>query len=154
VQEVNGTIYYGTGGGKVSVARAGEIAGVLTAAASAVYLFLRFFPFGTVTRSRARKEQNTNRDRVLGYVRDNPGVTLFDIAQGLEMNPGTARYHLMILGLNHRIAIFRADEKFVRYFVNSGTYGQGDQLVISLMRRAPSMAKWINSSASGSSLSW
>jgi predicted DNA-binding transcriptional regulator len=43
----------------------------------------------------------------------------------------------MILDLNHRLTTFKADEKFVRYFVNSGTYGQGDQLVIALMRREP-----------------
>jgi len=132
VQEVNGTIYYGTGSGRVSAARAGAVVGVVTVA---VYLFLRFFLFGTVTRARLKK--NENRSLIFQYILENPGVSLFDIAQALAMNPGTVRYHLMILGMNHRITSFKADEKFVRYFVNSGTYGQGDQLVISLMRREP-----------------
>jgi predicted transcriptional regulator len=132
VQEVNGTIYYGTGSGRVSAARAGAVVGVVTVA---VYLFLRFFLFGTVTRARLKK--NENRSLIFQYILENPGVSLFDIAQALAMNSGTVRYHLMILGMNHRITSFKADEKFVRYFVNSGTYGQGDQLVISLMRREP-----------------
>jgi predicted transcriptional regulator len=134
VQEVNGTVYYGTGGGRISAVRAGAVAGALVAGA---YLFLRFFLFGAVTRARARIDKNSNRGAILDYIRDNPGVSQYDIARGLEMNPGTVRYHLMILGLNHRIASFKADEKFLRYFTNSGTYGPGDQMVISLMRREP-----------------
>lgn len=136
MQEVNGTIFYGTGGGSVSVARAGAIAGVVTAAVS-VYLFLRFFLFGAVTRARARLDQNANRSKILDYVKANPGASMFDAAEALALNPGTVRYHLMILSLNHRITTFKADGKFVRYFINAGTYSTGDRLVISLMRREP-----------------
>ena len=69
------------------------------------------------------------------YVKENPGVTLHEMARSLGMNVGTARYHLFILSLNHRIVSSKFDEKFVRYFPNSGSYTKSEQLVLSLVRR-------------------
>ena len=69
------------------------------------------------------------------YVVANPGSTLRDISRGMRMNLGTVRYHIFILGLNHRIVTYQADGKHVRYFINSGTYSKEDQLVMSLIRR-------------------
>jgi predicted transcriptional regulator len=134
VQQYNGTIYYGTGGGKVSAARVGLVAGVLAALA---YVFLRFFMLGSVSRARAALDKNDNRNRIVRYIAANPGASTFDISRELAINHGTARYHLLILCLNHRIISFRADEKYLRYFPNSGSYGPKDHLVISLMRREP-----------------
>ena len=51
------------------------------------------------------------------------------------MNIGTLRYHLMILGLNHRIVTYNDDGKFVRYFTNSNTYSLEDRMIISLVRQ-------------------
>jgi predicted transcriptional regulator len=58
-----------------------------------------------------------------------------EVASALKMNIGTVRYHLFILSLNHRIVSVSADEKYLRYFTNSGTYSKESQIVISLMRR-------------------
>ncbi|MGA9140903.1 MAG: winged helix-turn-helix transcriptional regulator, partial [Methanocella sp.] len=50
------------------------------------------------------------------------------------MNMGTVRYHVFILGMNHKITVFN-DGKFVRYFPNSNFYSKEEQLVIAIMRR-------------------
>ncbi len=69
------------------------------------------------------------------FIIDNPGVTLHDISRSLGMNVGTVRYHLLILGLNHKIVSSKFDEKFVRYFPNSGVYTRDERLALSLVRR-------------------
>jgi len=51
------------------------------------------------------------------------------------MNLGTIRYHLFILSQNHRIVSSKFDDKFVRYFTNSGSFSKNEQLIISLVRR-------------------
>jgi predicted transcriptional regulator len=51
------------------------------------------------------------------------------------VNIGTVRYHLFILGINHRIAVQKTGQKFVRYFPNSGTYSKDEQMIMSLLRR-------------------
>lgn len=133
MEERNGTIIYGTGDGKVSAAVVDMAAGA--ALLAAFYLFLRFFAAGTVARARSRIDKNEKRNSILKFIVDNPGSTLRDIARGTGVNLGTVRYHVFILGLNHRIVSFAADDKHVRYFTNSGTYSKEEQLVISLMRR-------------------
>jgi predicted transcriptional regulator len=134
LEERNGTLFYGSGDGKVTAIPAGVAGGAVIAVS---YLFFRFFLAGAVARTRARLGQNANRNRVLKYVKENPGVSMFEMSQSLGMNIGTVRYHLLILGMNHRITAYRADEKYVRYFTNAGSYSPRDQLVISLMKREP-----------------
>jgi predicted transcriptional regulator len=133
MQENNGTIYYSTLNGKLYGNSINAVAGfVLTAA---VYLFLRFFLAGAVVRARKKIDSNKNRNQVLKFINDNPGVSLYDITKSLNINKGTVRYHLMILSLNHRITLYKADDKYVRYFTNSGSYSTKQQLVLSLMKR-------------------
>jgi predicted transcriptional regulator len=133
MQENNGTIYYSTLNGKLYGNSINAVAGlVLTAAA---YILLRFFLAGAVVRARKRIDSNTNRNLVLKFINDNPGVSLYDITKSLDINMGTIRYHLMILGINHRITSYKADDKYVRYFTNAGSYSTKQQLVLSLMRR-------------------
>lgn len=131
--EKNGTIYYGTDDGKISATRVDATAGF--ALTAAFYLFIRFFLAGAVTRARGRLDSNENRNVVLKYIVDHPGSGLYEICRGLKMNKGTARYHLLILGVNHRIISFKADDKYVRYFKNSGSYSAEEQLVFSIVRR-------------------
>jgi predicted transcriptional regulator len=128
----NGTIFYSTGG-KIFAGSTGVVSGV--AVLAALYVFLRFLVIGTVSRARSRLDGNENRNRVYGYVAENPGLTLYDISRDLQMNVGTARYHLMILGLNHRIVIHKAFGKYARYFTNSGSHSLDEQLVLSALRR-------------------
>ena len=133
MQANNGTIYYGTDNGKIFSTKVDMAAGfVLTAF---FYLFIRFFLVGAVTRVRGRIDSNKNRSAVLNFIIDNPGVGLYEISKSLKMNMGTARYHLMILGINHRVSSYKADSKYIRYFTNSGSYSKEQQLIISLMRR-------------------
>ena len=132
MKEINGTLYYSTSNGKLSSARVGAIAGLFTAA---IYVFLRFFLAGAVTRVRGRIDKNENRNRILRFIIDRPGSGLYDISRKLGINMGTARYHLMILGLNHKIVEYRSDGKYIRYFTNSASYSPEEQLIISLMRR-------------------
>jgi predicted transcriptional regulator len=141
MQVNNGTVYYGTDNGKIFSTKVDITAGfVLTAF---LYLFIRFFLVGAVTRVRGRIDSNKNRNTVLNFIVGNPGVSLYEISKSLGMNMGTARYHLMILGMNHRISSYKADDKYVRYFTNSGSYSKEQQLIISLMRR-DSIKKLLN----------
>jgi predicted transcriptional regulator len=133
MQENNGTIYYSTLNGKLYGNGINAITGLVLTAA--VYIFLRFFLAGAVVRARKRIDSNINRNLVLKFINDNPGVNLYDITRSLNVSMGTVRYHLMILGINHRITSYKADDKFVRYFTNSGSYSMKQQLVLSLMRR-------------------
>lgn len=133
VEVKNGTVYYGTNNGNMSAARVNTAAGLGMTAA--FYLFVRFFLAGAVTRARGRIDSNKNRNRMLRFIGDHPGSGLYEVSRGLGMNVGTARYHLLILGINHRIVSYKADEKFVRYFANAGSYSPEQQLMVSLMRR-------------------
>lgn len=130
----NGTAYYETGNGGLSTARVGTAAGLATLVA-AVYMLLRFFAIGAVARARSKINENMNRNLVLEYIRMSPGSTLSEISRETGMNLGTLRYHTFILGLNHRIISYRTENKFVRYFQNSGAYSREQQMVISLVRR-------------------
>lgn len=129
----NSTIYYSTTDGRVFTA-AMAVTGGITAAAI-LYAVAHFFGAGTVTRARGRLDANENRNSVLGYIAASPGSTMRDVARGLDMNLGTIRYHLLILGLNHRIASYQADGKHMRYFVNSGAYTAEEQRIIAAVRR-------------------
>ncbi len=128
----NSTIYYGTESGKLSSSTIEIAAGLALAAIS--YLFIRFFLLGAISRARDRLGINENRNRVLEYVKAHPGSTLSEASRGLHMNLGTVKYHALILGINHRIVQIK-DDRFVRYFTNSGSYGKDEQLILSLLRR-------------------
>lgn len=130
----NSTIYYGTIDGRLVAQPIGSIAGGVALAALA-YFFLRFFCLGVVSRAKSRLDKNENRNRVLRYIDGHPGATLYELVQGLGMNVGTVRYHLLILGVNRRIISHRADAKFVRYFTNSGAYSPDEQYALSLVKR-------------------
>lgn len=129
----NSTIYYGTGDGKLFATQVNIAVGFALAALA--YLFLRFVCVGAVARAKARLSKNENRNLVLDFIARNPGSSLYEITRGTGVNLGTVRYHLFILGLNHKIVASQTDGKYVRYFTNSGTYSKEEQLVLSLMRR-------------------
>ena len=129
----NSTIYYGTDSGRIFGTQANIALGFALIAVA--YLFLRFFCVGAVARARSRIDKNENRNSVMRYVVANPGSTLREISRGMRMNLGTVRYHIFILGLNHRIVTYQADGKHVRYFINSGTYSKEEQMIMSVMRR-------------------
>jgi predicted transcriptional regulator len=90
-----------------------------------------------ISRARGLIDQNENRNRVMQYIADNPGSKQYDMTGALDMNIGTLRYHLMILGLNHRVVSYQDGARLVRYFVNNGTYSPAQMEVISLLKRNP-----------------
>jgi predicted transcriptional regulator len=130
----NSTVFYESGDGKVYVKYAGAAAAGVTFL-SALFLFFKYFLAGTVARARSRVDQNENRAAVLRYIKGNPGLTQYEIARGAGQNLGTVRYHLLILGINHKILEHRAGGKYVRYFANGGSYTREERTVISLMKR-------------------
>ncbi|WP_230742787.1 winged helix-turn-helix transcriptional regulator [Methanooceanicella nereidis] len=130
----NSTIYYNMQNeGKIFASSINLAAGVTIAAL--FYVFIRFFFIGAVSRARDRLGKNENRNLILDYIIKNPGSTLSDMSSGLNMNLGTVRYHLMILSINHRIVTHRADSKYVRYFKNSDSYTDEEQMIASLLKR-------------------
>ena len=131
----NGTLFYSTDDGKISAAIMDPVTGLTIAII--VYAFLRIFMFGAVSRARSRLDKNQNRNVVFKFIAEHPGSTLYEIARGVKMNLGTARYHVLILGINHRITSQKADNKYVRFFTNSNSYSQEDQVLLSFIRREP-----------------
>ena len=129
----NSTVYYSTKDGKLFATQSNIALGFALIAIA--YLFIRFICVGAVARARSRIDKNENRNGVMQYVVANPGSTLRDISRGMQMNIGTARYHMFILSLNHRVVVYQADGKHVRYFINSGTYSKEEQMIMSFMRR-------------------
>ncbi|MGA9139195.1 MAG: winged helix-turn-helix transcriptional regulator [Methanocella sp.] len=130
----NSTLYYSTRNGGFYVENAAKIGGGL-ALLAIVYLVARFLLIGSVARARGRLDKNENRNSVMKYIADNPGLTVRDMVRGLDVNLGTIRYHLLILGLNHKIITYKADGKYIRYFTNSKTYSEAQQQAVSLVRR-------------------
>jgi predicted transcriptional regulator len=133
--EGNGTLFYSTNDGKISAAILDPVTGLTIAII--VYALLRLFVFGAVSRARSRLDKNQNRNVVFKFIAEHPGSTLYEIARGVKMNLGTARYHVLILGINHRITSQKADNKYVRFFTNSNSYSQEDQVLLSFIRREP-----------------
>jgi|GEM_PF-1205476 len=135
----NSTIFYGMNNGQVGSATVGTAVevGAGIAIIGGILLVLKFFFFGSVTRARSRIDENNNRNRIYRLIQEQPGITLYDVSKGLGLNIGTIRYHLMILGLNHRIVTYD-DGKFVRYFTNSNTYSVQDRMLISMIRHESS----------------
>lgn len=130
----NSTIFYGMSNGAISAGQSSSIAeGV--AIVAILYVFVKFFMAGSVTRARKLLDKNENRNAVYGFILRHPGSTLYDISRTLGMNIGTVRYHLFILGMNHRIVTYHTGVKYVRYFTNSGSYSMEEQSIISLVRR-------------------
>lgn len=131
----NATIYYSLDNGRIGGSGVNVVAGI--AVAAIVYMFLRFFMLGAVTRARDRLEANRNRRSLFQYIVDHPGVTAADMAKELGLNMGTIRYHLFILSMNHKVVIHRDKGKFLRYFKNSGAYTDSEKVLVSMMRRKP-----------------
>jgi len=146
----NSTVYYGTNDGKISTTNGSFIGGLMgggavktmgeVAAGGAVvtafaYVLIKFFGIGAVARARGRLNKNQNRNNILKYISEHPGSTLYEISQAININVGTVRYHLFILSLNHRIVPHKAGGKYVRYFLNSGSYGMNEQYALSLVKR-------------------
>jgi predicted transcriptional regulator len=129
----NSTIYYGTRGGGFGSVGTGVAGGL--ALIALVFVFFKFFMAGTVSRARSRLGLNDNRNVILRFIAENPGSTMSDIARLTRINLGTVRYHLLILGINHRIVTSKTDDKSIRYFTNAGSYNSDEQFIISLMRR-------------------
>lgn len=128
----NSTLYYSTKSGGVSGV---AVAAGMTAIAAAL-LFIRVFVLGTVSRAKSRLEQNENRLAIVKCVQERPGSTMYEIARELDMNLGTMRYHLLILGINHKVREHR-DGKYVRYFPGSQAFTPDELEVMSLLRREP-----------------
>ncbi|MGA9140425.1 MAG: winged helix-turn-helix transcriptional regulator [Methanocella sp.] len=131
----NSTIFYGTRNGGLAARNSGIAAG-LAAILAAAYVFLRFVLVGAVARAKSRLEKNENRTAVLHLIQERPGSTMREISRELDMNIGTMRYHLLILGINHKIKEHR-DGKYVRYFAGTCAYTIEEREIISLLRREP-----------------
>ena len=131
----NSTIYYSTGDGKIFGTSVNKVVAGF-ALLGALAIFFKFFVFGTVSRARDRLDKNDNRNMVLSFIAGNPGVTAVDISRDLHLNVGTVRYHLLILGINHKI-VEHKDDKYLRYFTNSNSYSLEERAVVSLMKREP-----------------
>ena len=85
--------------------------------------------------ARAKLNKNKNNDAIMDLIKSSPGLTLPEIARAADMNTGTPRYHLDIMGAGHQIVSSMSDGKYIRYFTNSGSYTKDEQFFLSLVRR-------------------
>lgn len=90
-----------------------------------------------VSRARDQINENENRNAIKDFITNNPGATSNDISKSLGINAGTVRYHLMILEINHMVALYKDGAKRIRYFANNGAYSKDQMMVISLLKREP-----------------
>jgi predicted transcriptional regulator len=94
-------------------------------------IFWKFTPF-LLGRIR-QKRKNPGRDQILSYITDNPGVTITDIEKNLRIERSTARYHLRVLQLNHKITRLKRG-KIILLFKNSSRYKDTEKKIISSLR--------------------
>ena len=81
---------------------------------------------------------NQNRNATFEYISRNPGCTIAEASEDLDMNRGTLKYHLRKLSSESRITIFRTG-KFTHLFRNSGAFDQDEKVIISYLRDETSM---------------
>ncbi|AKB28675.1 hypothetical protein MSSIT_1956 [Methanosarcina siciliae T4/M] len=70
---------------------------------------------------------------IFSFIKVNPGTCPSEIANNLEINRGTLRYHLNVLEEENLIEA-HIDHGNVRYFQNNFTYGENEKLVISSLQ--------------------
>jgi len=88
---------------------------------------------------RLRRGDSNKKRAVMEFIKENPGCTAPEVARDNNMNIGTVRYYLQRLKDEGRIAFERMG-KYIRVFVNSGTYSDMEKRVAIHMRSRPTMA--------------
>jgi len=81
---------------------------------------------------------NQNRNAIFEYISGNPGCTIAEASEDMDMNRGTLKYHLRKLSSESRITVFRKG-KFTHLFRNSGAYDQDEKMIASYLRDETSM---------------
>ncbi len=103
---------------------------LIAGALGALFVIFNVVPFFLIKTK--RMADNKNREKIYGYINENPGCTVNDISRGQSMNVGSVRYHVQRLGTASRIILVRVG-KFTRLFRNSGVYDEREIVVLSAM---------------------
>jgi len=73
------------------------------------------------------------RKHIYAFVKACPGICINEIANYMDLNRGTLRYHLNILEAKNLVEAHNYRGK-VRYFQNNSTYGEKEKVVISALQ--------------------
>lgn len=73
------------------------------------------------------------RKNIYAFIKASPGTCISEIANYIDLNRGTLRYHLNILETENMVEA-HSDRGKVRYFQNNSTYGEKEKLVISVLQ--------------------
>ncbi|MDY9927310.1 winged helix-turn-helix transcriptional regulator [Methanosarcina sp.] len=73
------------------------------------------------------------RKNIYAFIKASPGTCISEIANYMDLNRGTLRYHLNILETENMVEA-HSDRGKVRYFQNNSTYGEKEKLVISVLQ--------------------
>ena len=76
---------------------------------------------------------NPNRSSVYAYIKVKPGAYISEIADNIDLNRGTLRYHLKILESGNMIEA-HCDHGKVRYFQSNSTYEEKEKQIISALQ--------------------
>ncbi|ABE51244.1 winged helix-turn-helix transcriptional regulator [Methanococcoides burtonii] len=78
---------------------------------------------------------NKNRNNVFEYIVSNPGCSVADISHGLELNRGTAKYHLKKLHNEHKITVYDHGSS-PRFFQNNSVCSEQAQILAPFLQDA------------------
>lgn len=99
------------------------------------FIPIRLFPIlgGYKRISRSNVLENTNRDKLYGFIKSFPGSYFSEIITETGLNKGTVEYHLGMMKTEEMIATYKTNGK-LRYFLNHSTYKKEEQTVISVLK--------------------
>jgi len=77
--------------------------------------------------------ENTNREKLYGFIKSFPGSYFSEIIKAIGLNKGTVEYHLKTMKTEEMIATYKTNGK-LRYFLNHSTYKKEEQTAISALK--------------------
>ena len=77
--------------------------------------------------------ENTNRDRIYGFISSNPGTYPNEIVKETELNKGVVEYHLGMLEEQNMIISYKTRGR-IHYFLNESTYGEKEKVALAALK--------------------
>ncbi|WFN36271.1 winged helix-turn-helix transcriptional regulator [Methanomicrobium antiquum] len=77
--------------------------------------------------------ENGIRQEIFEYISENPGCTITDLSDNLDLNRSSTKYHILKLKF-HKIVNIHKTEKHLRLFKNSATFNEHQRMTISLLK--------------------
>lgn len=73
------------------------------------------------------------RKKIFSFIKTNPGACISEIANNMDINRGTLRYHLAFLEEKNVVETYR-DQGKKRYFQNNSSYSENEKIILSILQ--------------------